>query len=439
MSSASVSGRYYLSGNDWTLCTLNHLSRQATGCGHNSQVILCLDHPLDLARINPLLGSFTALFPLLQGRCARAWNLAPYWSDRRTGTGRIPFSARDEVSDAEALAHLQKEVNRPFENEYDHVRFLQVTVAEHAYVSLVFDHRLFDARGAQMFLHRFHQYVNGQCDLTGPYRPVRDPGLTHWQEKFRAGRRVNRRFLDLATGGAVRALPVPPKLTGVPFEFRTLTFDRTRSDLITENAYATAGYLMLAPYLLAAGLAAFSAVFDRELGAGEHLMIPVNTDIRSRAPGWSELFFNHLSFLFLRLPAREAGWSLTWIKLVSTLMYEAMSGGFAQDVAQANSLLRIVPRRYLARVQDLLRHGRRQTLSFSYVNKGYESRDFCGARVTKILHTPRVPIDPGIGLYFSQYNGCYSFTLAYLKTMLSAPQADALKATLEDLLVRLPE
>lgn len=417
-------GLCYLSGIDWIFYTLDHLSKKATGCGNASQVILCLDRPLDIDQIKKRLSSFVRLFPVVHGKCARAWNLAPYWSCPENTPRDIPVISETAASDDEAIAFLHAYVNQPFANEREHLRFVQVIVGTHAYVSLVFDHRLLDARGAQNFLQLFHQFYCGTFTLPEPFRPVRSSQLSLWKEKFQAGQRVNRRFLDLSHNAQVRHLLIPKELKARKFLFRTVTFDCAQSDQITENAYDTAGYLMMAPYLLAASMAAFKDVFGKSLCGGSSYVIPVNTDIRSRNPGLQELFFNHLSFFFLRFSSEEVQSSRGFVKQVSRSMYEAMSGGFAQDLAQASLLLRVVPRVFLDRVQRSLMRLGGLSFSFSYVNKGYEDLEFCGAKVTGVIHTPRVAINPGVGIFFTQFNGCISLTFAFLEGMLSEQGAN---------------
>jgi hypothetical protein len=105
-------------------------------------------------------------------------------------------------------------------------------------------------------------------------------------------------------------------------------------------------------------------------------------------------------------------------------MYDAMAGGFAQDLAQVSFLLRIVPRSLLNRVQGALIRSSGLSFSFSYVNKSYDGVEFCGARVLDVIHTPRVPMNPGIGIYFTQFQGCLSLSFAFLEGMLSEQDAD---------------
>jgi hypothetical protein len=119
-------------------------------------------------------------------------------------------------------------------------------------------------------------------------------------------------------------------------------------------------------------------------------------------------------------------------------MYEAMSGGFARDLARASLLFRVVPRVLLDTVNSSMMRLRGLSFSFSYVNKGYEALEFCGARVTGVIHTPRVAITPGVGVYFSQFNGCISFTFAFLEGMLSQEEANSFMYRMNEVLLKEP-
>ncbi|MFH0753950.1 MAG: hypothetical protein V2A70_05235 [Candidatus Omnitrophota bacterium] len=417
-------GLCYLSGIDRVFYVLDQLSKKATGCGNASQVILCLDRSLDAGEIRQQLSAFARLFPVIHAVCVRAWNLAPFWSYPEKTLEDIPFESMTALSDEAAMASLHACVNQPFMHARMHLRMVQVTVGDHAFVSLVFDHRLLDARGAQSFLRLFHQFSSGTFSLPQPFRPERPSGLSLWKEKFMAGQRVNRRFVDLAGHGAVEHLPVPRELNGRKFVFRTLTFDRVQSERMTEQAYDTAGYLMMAPYLLAVSAVAFKEIFAKNLSEGENFVVPVNTDIRSRNPGLPELFFNHLSFFFLRFLSKDIALTRSFISQVSRSMYEAMSGGFAQDLAQATLLLRVVPSFLTDTVQRALLRVKGLTFSFSYVNKGYEGVEFSGAQVKGVVHTPRVAVTPGVGIFFTQFNGCISLTFSFLEGLVTEQAAD---------------
>ena len=117
-------------------------------------------------------------------------------------------------------------------------------------------------------------------------------------------------------------------------------------------------------------------------------------------------------------------------------MYDAMASGFATDLAQASYLFRIVPLSILDRInRSMMRAAGGMSFVFSYVNKGYAGRTFCDAGIQEVIHTPRVAINPGIGIFFTQFDGKISLTLSFLDGLLTPEEADRYVESLRVLLV----
>ncbi len=426
------------------------------------------------------------LFPCTQGWVSRDYNLAPYWKYPReakavidtstaskphpSGCGKVtPLSinpeplgfARDgsqgepQTPDfspgcvewvdlrckrckdkKEAFAVLSEAVKLPFKSKQGHARFYCVTTPQgEGYFSLVFDHRLFDARGAEDFLFLFNEFFCGRFTVKESVRPVQAAGLSRWKEKFLAGKRVNRFFIGFSAGANVWRIPVPDKVQGKPFLFRTLTFDKKESQAITDNAYNTAGYLMLAPYLLAITLLSVRECFKDYVKNGDDFVVPINTDIRSRNSGLRELFFNHLSFLLLRIKDKDIRPNKEFISEATRAMYNEMSSGFTNDLEQASLLLRIVPLPILDGIIRVFMRKQAVSFAFSYVNNSSGIRDFCGSPLEEIIHTPRVALESGIGVFFTQFAGNISVTLSFFEDMITGKDADRFMVQLEQRLL----
>ena len=85
------------------------------------------------------------------------------------------------------------------------------------------------------------------------------------------------------------------------FRFRVHFFDTHETDLLVQQAYERAGYLLLMPFLLASGLWALDPIFKtRGQGTGNYV-IPVSVDLRKLPVSVQDEFFNHLSFLMFQL------------------------------------------------------------------------------------------------------------------------------------------
>ena len=266
-------------------------------------------------------------------------------------------------------------------------------------------------------------------------RPVQEAGLSRWKEKFLAGKRVNRQFIGFSRGISVRYLSLPDKLQGRNFQFRTRTFDKFQSQTITDYAYNTAGYLMLAPYLLSASLLSVRECFKDCLQNGSDFLVPVNADIRKRHSGLKQLFFNHVSFLFLRIKDEDISPNKEFISEVARKIYNEMSGGFAKDLEQASLLLRIVPLPVLKGAMRFFMRKQTVSFAFSYVVNSSGIRDFCGSTLEEIIHTPRLALESGIGVFFTQFAGNISVTFSFLRGLISEIDADRFMMLLEERLL----
>ena len=77
--------------------------------------------------------------------------------NRGRGVSKVDAVFRQAVDFEEALNLLSAELNTPFEPEICFKVFC-VTVSDKTLIGCTFDHRLFDARGAELFLQGFHDF-----------------------------------------------------------------------------------------------------------------------------------------------------------------------------------------------------------------------------------------------------------------------------------------
>ncbi|MFA5363506.1 MAG: hypothetical protein WC335_09775, partial [Candidatus Omnitrophota bacterium] len=256
--------------------------------------------------------------------------------------------------------------------------------------------------------------------------PKQGPHLSAWKRKFSAGRRVNRFFRALGQpeeAGRGYRERVPG---GTEFVFRHHTFDLQQSRRISELADEKAGYLMLMPYTLAVVI---SVLHDLRLskgsGVGEYL-IPVNLDTRSLDRARQDVFFNHVSFLFFRVRKEDSEDMGTVLETVKNQMYEQVKNGFPRDLEEAGLLMRIVPARLLHSVLGAMMRENDAAFAFSFnASGGFASAEFMRVPVRGVFHTPRVPVPPGRGVFFTRYGERLSVVFSYLRGMISESDADA--------------
>jgi hypothetical protein len=412
-----VSGRKrYLSGPDWVIATLDRMLKETTCSGNMSQIVLLLNAPLDGELVRKRLSGFAARFPVLQGKVARDVILTPFWKIPTAGRGDITVNVIPvgDLSDMEALLPLLTETaNSTFRDAGDHLAFHLFTGADRSVLAMTFDHRIFDARGAESFLQLFQQHLDGD-DVPGDISFSSSNELRAWRHKFLAGRSVNRRIIALSRS-TPRALPVEAG-RDKGFRFRLLSFDRDETAAIYDRAYREAGYLMESPFFLAAITRTMHDLFGERLGDGSSYLVPVTTDLRTGKSPLQELFFNHVSYLFYQIPVTERMAMAELVTAFKQQMYDQVKAGFPRDLAEASLLTRIAPLGLLGKLIHLPLKGKMATFVFSHLGKSsYRSPEFMGAEIGNIFHMPRVPVPPGLGFFSNTCDGRLNLVISHLE------------------------
>ena len=431
-------GKRYLSGIDWLVHALNYMTKKATGAGNSSQIILELEGKPGKELIRKCLVTIEKEYPVLSGLPARALNLAPYWkmpSSRQIRPLSFDIKRLQNGADInDVFLILEQFVNMPFTGKRDHLGFHLVEAGTKSYFAMTFDHRLLDGRGAEAFIglmrEKSNKSENVKFFFTAPSH------LNAWRLKFKAGQNVNRAFLRLAKKGRPNIIPLSPGLKPRGFKFKLISFDKQQSRLIVKAANNLAGYLMLMPYLLTAGVRILHNIFTgRGMKTGNYV-IPVAIDLRSPEKLNEEVFFNYMSFFMFQIDSEKADNFSFVLKSLKQQMYEQVKSGLPKDIQEASHLMRIVPLPFLSRLMGLHLKGRIASFCFSYVGEtGYPFSEFMGSKVNNIFHMPRVPAPPGLGIFFHQFQGKLNGVLSYTDEILSPAEAN----TIMHLLGSLPE
>ena len=74
--------------------------------------------------------------------------------------------------------------------------FNLISQGKRSFLGIIFDHRLLEARGAEAFL----DLLGGESGLSLRGSLYEPSHLNKWLDKFRAGREINRVFLNLTEG-----------------------------------------------------------------------------------------------------------------------------------------------------------------------------------------------------------------------------------------------
>ena len=244
--------RRYLTGIDWVVGSLHEAAKKINGCGAISQAVLELNGRLDEGQLRKVLDEISARFPILHGHFSRDWfNLAPYWKvPRAARRAVIPLRVIDLPHGASQQADrlLTEHVNSPLEHDSQHLRFLLVRIGDQqSRLGLLFDHRLFDAFGAETFFRLIEETFQGRMESAAEKIRITEPAhLDHWKRRFASGQTLNRQMIDLQSKD-VCALARPEFGSGgkICFVHARLTVQETTS--INQKAFSEISVPILLP------------------------------------------------------------------------------------------------------------------------------------------------------------------------------------------------
>lgn len=423
----------YLTGIDWIVHTFDYMTKRRTGAGNMFQVILELDGSPEEDELRQCLARFIKKYPVVYGRPARDYNLAPYWKMPSRGqTVPLSFNVSRLEDSEDVFARLAQGVNTPFKSDREHLAFHLVYAGKKSFVAMTFDHRLFDARGAEAFLGLFQQEFEDKGESSREISLTEPARLCRWREKFKAGQQVNRTFLRLGEKAPPRVLPLPSAPNNRGFSFRIIPFDEQQTAQIVDNAYNEAGYLLLMPYVLAVAVKVLHGIFAaRNIHAGDYV-ISISIDMRPPEKVRQEVFFNHVSFFLFLVQADEADHFPALLESIKRQMYDQVKSGLPRDIGEASALMRIVPLPILSHLMRLHLKGQIASFCFSYVGEtAYTCPRFMKNKVHNIFHMPRIPVPPGLGLFFHQSYGKLNAVLSFAAGILSDDEVNIIVHGLE--------
>ena len=418
--------KHYLSGMDWVIHALDESSRKKTGSGNAFLIAVELSGEFNPGELKDSFCRYGLRFPHLQGKVSRDFNLAPYWRLRKNSPApEFSLNIEEAARIEDAFNLFESELNKPFEEGALPVKALAIHTGLKWILGFVFDHRFFDARGAEFFLRDFQiHYLSG--GKSGEV--IIPPGSSHldrWSEQFEAGKKVNRarrareknsNFLFLKSGESVE---------GAVNRFKVRTFTEAQTLEIFSRAEKQAGAFMFLPYSLACGIHAMRSLFlEKGRGQGD-FVIPVTRDMRANDDGISSsLLFNHFSFLFFHVKSEESDDFEKLLAMLKNQLYEQVKHKMPEALAEASMLMRILPRSLLSRGLQMKKNNPAASFSFAVLGESAYSADrFMKTPIENMIHMPRVPVFPGLGIFFSQYKKRLNITLSYLDSLLREEEA----------------
>lgn len=416
--------RPYLSGMDWILVALDRMTRRDTRTGMAMQLVLELDGRLPDETVTRGFATLPEPFPEVWAEVRRAWHMAPYWYPRRVPQGAMAPTVHHASNEAEVRAILERTINQPFDSDRQHLAAHLIHAGGRSTLAIVFDHRLFDARGAEAFVRRIEANCVEPASIPRETR-VQPHHLDRWDDKFEAGRNVNAALFALFDGAKPRVLPVRGSTGRRRFGFRELFFDEGETKALLERIEERAGMFMAMPYGLAVAFRVLHGIFERHVVAGDDYIVPVMADTRGPRQQGKEVLFNHFSFLLFRASASTVEDFPRLVESLKEQMYQHVKTKLPHNLAQASLLGRIVPRPILSRVSRAALGRGLASFCFSFLGETNQVPErFLGVDVRRSYHMPTVPYPPGLGVFLRQARGCLNAQISYVDGVLSEAEAD---------------
>ncbi len=411
--------RFYLSGVDWVIAAIDRYTSHTSPAGNHSTLIVELDSPVDVQKLQARLRRIVDALPILSSTISRDMlNLAPYWKV----PSNDPLIPRIEScrcdSDEEFYSLREKVHNMPLPwVRAERVSFTIVSGSCGNHILMTFDHKLFDARGAETFLGLLACCNGTEIDgLLSAVKTAAAPMLKDWRLKFSAGRDVQRHMMELSGKKYLAlskfSLHSPPVDKGPNLKCRSTLFSEAQTRRISACSEKTAGMMMETVYLLAVCALAVKKVFSPR--GDTDMMIPVPIGMRRSKCEFREMLSNKISFLFIGISISESMGLQELCGQIRDILYRNISEDFPEKFVKASRLARILPARALKKFMKLFAEGNVATFTFANVGSPPAApENILGTSIINISHMPRIPTPPGLGIFFNNYSKQLQYSLVW--------------------------
>ncbi|HEY1048648.1 MAG TPA: hypothetical protein VGE39_02790 [Prosthecobacter sp.] len=294
-------------------------------------------------------------------------------------------------------------------------------------VLLTWRHAFMDGTGVNLLLEKL---AAGKCEADPP-EPAKPPTESAARLYQKAKPLIDRLRATTHTGclsAWIRGLPPP----GVP-AYHRVALSTEQSRLAAAKLRDLCGEFFQMPFYAAVAARAMRQLHKlRGWTSPElHLQLPTQTRGRSR----DLLFGNHMGTLPLFLDAGALGSLPEAVAHVQQCYKEAIKTGMPQASEAMMALACHLPVRAFIPLVRLPNCGQICSLFHSHTGAFLPGRtDFAGAAVQDVCTIPSVCAPPGLGLFFSDYSGKITATLAWRAAGVSADEVKALETQImEDL------
>lgn len=291
-------------------------------------------------------------------------------------------------------------------------------------VLLTWRHALMDGTGVNLLLEKL---ASGACEADPPPPPAPSPAEGPGA-LYRKARPLVQRLQALTHRGCLSAWTKKmPILRHTPPEYRLIELSAGQSTQATTRLRELCGELFQMPFYAAVAVRALRRL--HELRGWDspaiHLQLPAQSRGRSR----DLIFGNHMGTLPLFLETAALGSLPQAVAHMQDCYKDSVRNGLPQASEAMMSLASRTPVRGFIPMVRLTNCGQICSLFHSHTGAFLPGRaEFAGASIENVCTIPSVCAPPGLGLFFSDYGGKITATLAWRGAGFTAAEVETLAA-----------
>jgi hypothetical protein len=430
-------GKIRFAPGDYFMLTQDIWMRRSGLRGNVCCAILQLDRGLDVERLRRRMKESPIMDWLARARAVRPLPfLPPVWHVAST-QGEIFFEHDDRGTQMETSWSLPKFVTEHTlraDSEpgvaFDLLRHADGT--SHLFFS--WNHTHLDAQGVDFILHHLSvdDGSNGSVTLKNFINPPQIKGLpiSKWWSHAGFARTSWQWLHDSGKEPLYTPAPPEPRAKSLQNHQRRIRFTEEETARITANISKITGGFRRSHFYLAASVKALHHIGLQRGNKDGAYLIPVPHDLRKYGAK-GPIFSNHLSVLFYRIEAQQAGQVRDILGELGRQMTNMIREKFPEACMAALNMFKVLPPGFYFRELGKPTHNKLASLSFSDSGEACPGMpEFCGAKILDVTHLIPCWRSPGVTALFLQFANRLSIMLSWVDDCLTLTEADAIERDL---------
>lgn len=301
------------------------------------------------------------------------------------------------------------------------------------------NHTHFDATGVDFLLNHLNanSESNGSASLKDFISPKQINGLpmNQWWPNAQFAHGSMRWLGESGKEPLFTPEPPAPRSKSRRNHRRRIHFTVEETARIAERCAKITGGFRRAHFYLASCVQALHSIAVQRGDKDGAYLIPVPHDTR-RHGAKGPIFSNHLSILFYRVEAKQAGRITDIIEELSKQMTIQIRERFPESCMAALNMFKVLPPRFYVKQLGKPTRGKIASLSFSDSGEVCPGMtEFCGAKILDVTHLIPCWSSPGVTMLFLQFAKRLSIVLSCVDDCISVAEADSIERDLRRVLL----